>query len=109
MEDLTLGRIAALVSEFALKDLPLDRTLMMMMIHVSVSRTGKCDELGHSNVERYFHSMGKVQKSGVWVPHALSQNHKNQRGEISASLLAHHRLAREQHRPLEKKGKERKG
>ena len=23
-------------------------------------------------------SMDKVQKSGVWVPHALSQNHKNQ-------------------------------
>ena len=35
---------------------------------------------------------GKVKKSGVWVPHALSQNHKNQQ-----SLLARHRLAREQH------------
>ena len=32
MEDLPLDRIAALVSEFAVKDLPLGRTLMMMMI-----------------------------------------------------------------------------
>ena len=32
MEDLPLGRIAALVPEFAVKDMPLGRTLMMMMI-----------------------------------------------------------------------------
>ena len=32
MEDLHLGRIAALVPEFAVKDLPLGRTLMTMMI-----------------------------------------------------------------------------
>ena len=30
MEDLPLGRIAALVPEFAVKDLPLGRTLMMI-------------------------------------------------------------------------------
>ena len=35
MEDLSLGRIAALVPEFAMKDLPLDRTLMIM-IHIIV-------------------------------------------------------------------------
>ena len=33
MEDLPSDRIAALVPEFAVKDLPLGRTLMMMMIH----------------------------------------------------------------------------
>ena len=32
MEDLSLGRIAALVPKFAVKDLPLGRTLMMMMM-----------------------------------------------------------------------------
>ena len=32
MEDLPLGRIEALVPEFAVRDLPLGRTLMMMMI-----------------------------------------------------------------------------
>ena len=32
MEDLSLGRIAALVLEFAVKDLPLGRTLMMIMM-----------------------------------------------------------------------------
>ena len=32
MEDLPLGRIEALVPEFAVKDLPLGRTLMMMMM-----------------------------------------------------------------------------
>ena len=34
MEDLPLGRIAALVPEFAVKDLALDRTLMMIMRHI---------------------------------------------------------------------------
>ena len=32
MEHLPLGRIAALVPEFAVKDLPLGRTLMLMMM-----------------------------------------------------------------------------
>ena len=32
MEDLPLGRIAALMPEFAVKDLSLGRTLMMMMM-----------------------------------------------------------------------------
>ena len=32
-----------------------------------------CD---HSIIMRHLHSMGKVQKSGVCVSHALSQNHK---------------------------------
>ena len=36
MEDLPLGRIAALVPEFAAKDLPLGKTLMMMMIYKSI-------------------------------------------------------------------------
>ena len=36
MEDLPLGRIAALVSEFAVKDLPLGRTLIMICIYVCV-------------------------------------------------------------------------
>ena len=30
----------------------------------------------HSTILLHFHSMTKVKKSGVWVPHALSQNHK---------------------------------
>ena len=38
-----------------------------------------CD---HSTTVRHLYSMGKVQKSGVWVPHALSKNHKNQRVAI---------------------------
>ena len=32
-----------------------------------------CD---HSTIVRHLQSMGKVQKSGVWVSHTLSQNHK---------------------------------
>ena len=36
MEDVPVGRIAALVPEFAVKDLSLDRTLMMMMILIVV-------------------------------------------------------------------------
>ena len=38
MEDLTLGRIAALVPEFAVKDLPLGRSLMMMMMMMAANR-----------------------------------------------------------------------
>ena len=34
MEDLPFGRIAAMVPEFAVKDLPLGRTLMMMILPV---------------------------------------------------------------------------
>ena len=49
---------------------------------------------GHSTIVRHLHSMGKVKKLGVWVPHVLSQNHKNQRGPLCAYLLARHRLAR---------------
>ena len=36
MEDLPLGIIAALVPEFAVKDLPLGRTLMMMMVMMMI-------------------------------------------------------------------------
>ena len=36
MEDLPLGKIAALVSEFAVEDLPLGRTLMMISIILNV-------------------------------------------------------------------------
>ena len=36
MEDLPLGRIAALVPEFAVKDMPLGRTLMMMMMMIMI-------------------------------------------------------------------------
>ena len=56
-----------------------------------------CD---HSTIVRQLHSMGKVQKSNVWEPHALSQKHKNQRVARCASLLLRHQLAREQHRPF---------
>ena len=56
-----------------------------------------CD---HSTIMQHLHSMGKVKKSGIWVPQALSQNHKNQRVAICAPLLARHRLAHEQHRPF---------
>ena len=54
----------------------------------------------HFTIIWHLHSMGNVQKSGVWVPHTLSQNHKNQRLAICASLFDHHRLVREQHRPF---------
>ena len=40
----------------------------------------------------------RLKKSGIWVPHALSQNHINQRVAICACLLARQRLSREEHR-----------
>ena len=52
----------------------------------------------YSTIVQDMFSMGNVKLLGVWVLHALSQNHKNQRVAICASLLARHRLAHEQHR-----------
>ena len=31
----------------------------------------------YSTIESYFHSMGKVQKLGAWVPHTLNDNSEN--------------------------------
>ena len=44
----------------------------------------------HSTIVRYLQSIGKVQQSGVGlcVPHALNQNHKNQR--VTIGLLYMH-------------------
>ena len=39
IEDLPLGRIAALVLEFTVKDVPLGRTLMMMMSRCKMKRS----------------------------------------------------------------------
>ena len=36
-----------------------------------------CD---HSTIVRHLRSMGKVQISGVWAPHAINQNHKKTAG-----------------------------
>ena len=47
-------------------------------------------ECSHTAIEKHLHSMGKIQKCGAWVPHALSDNNKNQRATISAGLLARH-------------------
>ena len=40
MKDLPLGRIAALVPEFAVKDLPMGRTVIMM-IAITFQKSGK--------------------------------------------------------------------
>jgi ribosome modulation factor len=44
--------------------------------------------------------MGKVHMPGVWVPHILTQDNKNHRVAICASLLARHGLARRQHQSV---------
>ena len=46
MEDLPLGRIAALVPELAVKDLPLGRTQMMMMMMMMMILGGVIDVSG---------------------------------------------------------------
>jgi hypothetical protein len=52
-----------------------------------------CD---HATIVRHQQSMGKVQKVGVWVPHILTPDNKNQRVAICASLLA-----RQQHQSFD--------
>lgn len=60
------------------------------------------DQIGCSpqTILNHLNAMGKVQKYGSWVPHKLSQENKDQRVNICASLLARHRQARDQHRPF---------
>ena len=66
-----------------------------MLVYLKLANVMNSD---HSTIVRHLHSMDKVQKLGAWVPHGLSQNHTNQRVAICASMLACHRLAREQNR-----------
>ena len=51
MEDLPLGRIAALVSEFTVKDLPLDRTLMICDSSKHFTKFKR--ERGHTEYQRF--------------------------------------------------------
>lgn len=84
--------------------LVLDEDCLNALIHENPRQTTRelaeemeCD---HSTIVRHLKAMGKVQKLGAWVPHALTQNNKDCRAIISASLLARHRLARQQHQPF---------
>ena len=43
-----------------------------------------CD---HSNIVRHLYSMGKVQKLGVWVPHAKQKPQKSAGGHIMSLWL----------------------
>lgn len=45
-------------------------------------------QCSHSTIEEHLHALGKVQKSGVWVPHELSDDSKKTRVAICASLLS---------------------
>ena len=45
----------------------------------------------HTAIEKDHHWIGKAQKCGAWLTHALSDNNKNQRATISTALLARHR------------------
>lgn len=54
----------------------------------------------HATVARHLRQMGKVQKLGAWVPHALTDSQKCLRVSISASLLSRYQLATEHHRPF---------
>ena len=69
MEHLPLGRIAALVPEFTVKDLPLGRTLMMMKI---ISRNGMPEQSIETVVEdmiRYCTEWkGAINRRGSAVP-----------------------------------------
>ena len=58
MEDLPLGRIAALVPEFAMKDLPLGRTVMMIYIIERSSCT--CMYLEVFRARQYLKSLAPV-------------------------------------------------
>ena len=70
MEDLSLDRIAALVPDFAVKNLPLGRSLMMMM--KMISRNGMPEQSIETVVEdmiRYCTEWkGAINRRGSAVP-----------------------------------------
>ena len=91
---------------FDLKDAPrsdrpieLDEKQLNQFLHEDSHQTtrelAEKMECSHTAVEKHLHSMGKVQKCGAWVPHALNNNNKNQRATISAGLIARHRSTHE--------------
>jgi histone-lysine N-methyltransferase SETMAR len=69
-----------------------DEDLLNALIHADPHQTTRelASELGcdHATIVQHLQSMGKVQKLGVWVAHVLTQDNKNQRVTICASLLA---------------------
>ena len=86
---------------FDLKDAPrsgrpveFDEERLNQLLHENSRQTtrelAEKMECSHTAIEKHLHSMGKIQKCGAWVPHALSDNNKNQRATISAGLLARH-------------------
>lgn len=86
---------------FDLKDAPrsrrpveFDEERLNQLLHENPRQTtrelAEKMECSHTAIEKHLQSMGKVQKCGAWVPHALSDNNKNQRATISAGLLACH-------------------
>ncbi|XP_052831497.1 histone-lysine N-methyltransferase SETMAR-like [Octopus bimaculoides] len=73
---------------FYLKDAPhsgcpveFDEERLNQLLHENSHQTtrelAEKIECSHTAIEKHFHSMGKVQKYGAWVPHAFSDN-KNQ-------------------------------
>jgi hypothetical protein len=71
-----------------------DEDLLNALIQADTHQTTRelASEMGcdHATIVRHLQSMGKVQKLGVWVPHILNEDNKNQHVAICASLLAHH-------------------
>lgn len=54
---------------------------------------GLADRLGcsHSTVDNYLHELGKVWRSGVWVPHDLTQSQRQRRVDLCMQNLTSHR------------------
>jgi histone-lysine N-methyltransferase SETMAR len=78
-----------------------DEDLLNALIHADPHQTTRelasgmgCD---HATIVGHVQSMGKVQTLGVWVLHIWTQDNKNQRVIICASLLACHRVACQLH------------
>ncbi|KOC69599.1 Histone-lysine N-methyltransferase SETMAR [Habropoda laboriosa] len=86
---------------FDLKDAPrsgrpveFDEERLNQLLHENSRQTtrelAEKMECSHTAIEKHLHSMGKVQKCGAWVPHALSDNNKNQRATISVGCQNFH-------------------
>ena len=108
MEDLPLGRIAALVPEFALKDLPLGRTLMMMMMMVGSVNV----HFLHDHLRYFPENLGTFREEhGKSFHQDIKQMETRYRGNWNVSMMADYSLMLKRdvlQKPLSRKSRKQK-
>jgi len=88
-----------LLGDFSLEDEPraehpqnIERDELQAMLDINPVQTVKelvqQLDITQQVISTRLHAMGKVQKEGRWVPHALSEDNKNRLCDIALTLLS---------------------